>query len=125
MPQSSAVQQNSSEKLRSPMQCHQIKTLTNVYNTQNCSQVSRDLYKICTFTDEGVWFLEQFTITVLTARTKIRAIHLFCGGAECSPACRGALLEVKAKLGCCINSIFSNSFVNLVYFGVCRRHSCN
>ncbi len=42
-------------------------------------------------------------MTVLTARTKIRAIHLFCGGAECSPGCRGALLEVKAKLGCCIN----------------------
>ncbi len=54
-------------------------------------------------------------MTVLTARTKIRAIPLFCGGAECSPACRDALLEVKAKLGCYINSIFSNSFVNLVY----------
>ena len=99
------------------VQCNNstITALANDYDAHGCHQVSRDLYDTCSVTEEGVWCVEKFLKNLTSTVKFFRAARSHCTGAGCTPGCRDALIGIKANLGCCINNLFNNSYVRLIY----------
>lgn len=86
------------------------------YDGHDCHQVSKDLYDTCSVTEEGVWCIEKFLKNLTSIIKLFRSARQFCNGVGgCNEGCQEALLGIKTNLGCCINNMFNNSFVQLVY----------
>ena len=104
---------------RYQVQCRSstMKAFADDYNAHGCQQVAKDLYNTCSITEEGVWCMEKPLINNFFILDLADLAQSVCSsnGSTCTAECRSALQDIRSNVGCCINNLFNNTYLQLVY----------
>ena len=103
---------------RYQVQCRNstVKFLADDYNAHGCQQVSADLYNTCSITEEGAWCIEKHVANLTSNLMLAKLARSYCSSnGPCTAECRTALQGIRSNLGCCINNLFNNTYMQLIY----------